>query len=77
MSNRPCSRITCGDPAAATLTFVYVDSMAVLGPLSATSEPHSYDLCQRHAARTTAPQGWQVVRHRVMGDALGEVGFGA
>ena len=77
MSNRPCSRITCSDPATATLTFVYVDSMAVLGPLSTTSEPHSYDLCQRHAARTTAPQGWQVVRHRVMGEALGEVGFGA
>lgn len=77
MSNRPCSRITCADPAAATLTFVYVDSMAVLGPLSATPEPHSYDLCTRHAARTTAPQGWQVVRHRVMGDGLGEVGFGA
>lgn len=68
MSNRPCSRITCSDPAVSTLTFVYSDSMAVLGPLSATHEPHSYDLCGRHSARTTAPQGWQIVRHRVMGE---------
>lgn len=77
MSNRPCSRITCTDPAVATLTFVYADSMAVLGPLSTAHEPHAYDLCDRHAARTSAPQGWQVVRHRVMGDPAGEVGFGA
>lgn len=76
MTNRPCSRIICADPAVATLTFVYADSMAVLGPLSATHEPHGYDLCERHAARTSAPRGWQVVRHRVMGDAAGDVGFG-
>lgn len=60
----------------ATLTYVYADSMAVLGPLSATHEPHTYDLCDRHAQRTTAPKGWQVVRHKVMGDLQGE-GFGA
>ena len=59
------------------MTFVYADSMAVLGPLSAIHEPHTYDLCDRHAERTSAPQGWQVVRHKVMGDVLGEVGFGA
>jgi hypothetical protein len=57
----------------ALLTYVYADSMAVLGPLSHDSEPHSYDLCDRHAARLSAPQGWQIVRHGV----LGEVGFGA
>lgn len=59
------------------MTFVYADSMAVLGPLSGTPDPHSYDLCGRHAQRTSAPQGWQVVRHRVMGDVFGDVGFGA
>ena len=45
-----------------TLTYVYADSMAVLGPLSQTAEPHSYDLCARHAERLSAPRGWQVVR---------------
>ena len=39
--------------------------MAVLGPLALSPEPHSYDLCGRHAERTSAPQGWQVVRHVV------------
>ena len=46
----------------ATLTYVYSDSNAVLGPLAASAEPHSYDLCERHAARLTAPRGWTMVR---------------
>lgn len=70
MSDRPCSRISCSHQAVATLTFVYADAMAVLGPLSASHEPHSYDLCDRHAERTSAPKGWQVVRHKVMGALL-------
>ena len=51
----------------ATLTYDYADAMAVLGPLSYRPEPHSYDLCPRHAERLSAPQGWQVVRHVVVG----------
>lgn len=50
-----------------TLTYVYADSMVVIGPLSQNAEPHSYDLCERHAARSSAPQGWQVIRHSVLG----------
>ncbi len=46
----------------ATLTYVYSDSTAVLGPLATYAEPHSYDLCEAHAARLTAPRGWEVVR---------------
>lgn len=45
-----------------TLTYVYRDSTAVLGPLAAFVEPHCYDLCARHADRMTAPRGWDVVR---------------
>jgi hypothetical protein len=59
---RPCSRQTCRRPAVATLTYVYADSMAVLGPLSGSPEPHSYDLCEVHADRLSAPQGWSVLR---------------
>lgn len=62
-SVRRCSRTGCIDPAVATLTFVYADSTAVVGPLATYSEPHSYDLCERHALRLTAPRGWDVVRH--------------
>lgn len=46
----------------ATLTYVYSDSTAVLGPLAHLAEPHSYDLCSEHAERLTAPRGWEVVR---------------
>ncbi len=47
----------------ATLTYVYADSTAVVGPLAAFAEPHSYDLCEQHAVRLTAPRGWDLVRH--------------
>lgn len=47
----------------ATLTYAYADSTAVVGPLAAYAEPHSYDLCETHAVGLTAPQGWDVVRH--------------
>jgi Protein of unknown function (DUF3499) len=46
----------------ATLTYVYSDSTAVLGPLATYAEPHCYDLCAQHAERLTAPRGWEVVR---------------
>jgi hypothetical protein len=47
----------------ATLTYVYADSTAVVGPLSVTDEPHTYDLCELHALRVTVPRGWDLVRH--------------
>ncbi|MGJ7440285.1 DUF3499 domain-containing protein [Aquipuribacter sp. MA13-6] len=61
-SGRRCSRSGCGQDSVATLTYVYSDSTAVLGPLATYAEPHSYDLCEAHAARLTAPRGWEVVR---------------
>lgn len=60
--SRKCSRTACGRDAVATLTYVYADSVAVLGPLATYAEPHSYDLCDVHAERLTAPRGWEVVR---------------
>ena len=38
-------------------------STAVVGPLAAFVEPHSYDLCEQHARGLTAPRGWEWVRH--------------
>ncbi len=46
----------------ATLTYVYADSTAVLGPLATFAEPHSYDLCADHSERLVAPRGWEVIR---------------
>ena len=34
----------------------------MVGPLATAAEPHSYDLCARHAVHLTAPKGWEVVR---------------
>jgi hypothetical protein len=45
------------------LTYVYADSTAVVGPLAAFAEPHSYDLCEQHARGLTAPRGWDLVRY--------------
>ena len=60
---RRCCRPGCPHYAVATLTFVYSDSTAVIGPLATTHEPHSWDLCVSHAGRITAPRGWELVRH--------------
>lgn len=59
---RRCSRTACGQPAVATLTYVYAESTAVLGPLATYAEPHCYDLCAAHSERLTAPRGWEVLR---------------
>ncbi len=45
------------------MTFVYSDSTAVVGPLATSDEPHSWDLCEAHAVRITAPRNWDLVRH--------------
>jgi len=45
-----------------TLTYIYADSTAVLGPLATFSEPHSYDLCETHGKRLTVPNGWNVIK---------------
>ena len=60
---RSCSRSGCARSAVATLTYVYSDSTAVVGPLATFAEPHSYDLCEEHAVRLTVPRGWEVMRH--------------
>ncbi|WP_424807575.1 DUF3499 domain-containing protein [Rhodococcus sp. 27YEA15] len=62
-SLRRCCRPGCKNPAVATLTYVYSDSTAVVGPLATVAEPHSWDLCDTHGSRITAPKGWELVRH--------------
>ena len=71
MTARTCSKVACSRDAVATLTYDYADSMVVLGPLSLAHEPHTYDLCAIHADRLSAPKGWHVVRHQVIGKPQG------
>jgi hypothetical protein len=62
VNSRCCSRTACKQPPVYTLTYVYKDSTAVLGPLAVYVDPHSWDLCEMHAARLVVPRGWDVVR---------------
>jgi hypothetical protein len=55
----------------ATLTYVYSDQTAVLGPLATYAEPHAYDLCDAHSDRLSAPRGWEVLRLAPDPNALG------
>ncbi|MCX6450493.1 MAG: DUF3499 domain-containing protein [Actinobacteria bacterium] len=59
---RFCSRAGCRQLATKTLTYIYSDSTAVLGPLATFAEPHAYDLCIQHSARMSAPVGWTVIK---------------
>lgn len=54
-----------------TLTYIYADSTAVLGPLATYSEPHSYDLCEAHGKRLTVPNGWTVIKEESSQAGLG------
>jgi hypothetical protein len=54
----------------ATLTYSYVDSTVVLGPLGTHAEPHAYDLCVEHTDRLTVPRGWEVLRLELRSEDL-------
>lgn len=71
LAGRPCSRVSCRAAATMTLTYIYADSRAVLGPIATFSEPHAYDLCERHAARLTVPNGWTVEREAISSEGVG------
>jgi len=59
---RGCSRAGCRTVATMTLTYIYAESMAVVGPLATFSEPHAYDLCATHGERLKVPHGWSVIK---------------
>lgn len=61
--SRTCSRSGCRKIAIKTLTYIYADSTAVLGPLATYAEPHAYDLCEAHSEKMTVPMGWTVLQH--------------
>lgn len=68
---RGCSRGGCRRKAVMTLTYVYADSVAVVGPLATFAEPHAYDLCEIHGDRLTVPNGWNVIRQERTGTEPG------
>lgn len=68
---RGCSRAGCRTQATMTLTYVYAESTAVVGPLATYSEPHAYDLCAVHGARLKVPHGWNVIKQELDGQIQG------
>ena len=68
---RGCSRASCRRMATMTLTYIYAESVAVVGPLATYSEPHAYDLCEIHAERLTVPNGWEVIRAAITDNQSG------
>ena len=64
-TGRGCSRATCRAMATMTLTYIYADSTAVLGPLATFAEPHAYDLCEFHARKLIVPNGWSVIKEEI------------
>ncbi len=55
---RACVRPGCGRRATTTLRFDYSERTVMLDPLGPDTTPGEYDLCLRHAARSTPPTGW-------------------
>src|SRR6202008_4977277 len=60
---RRCCRPGCPNYADATLTFVYSDSTAVVGPLATSPEADLWDLCVANPGRIAALSGLELVRH--------------
>jgi len=68
---RACSRVGCRSFAMMTLTYIYAESTAVVGPLATYSEPHAYDLCATHGERLKVPHGWNVIKQELTGNEPG------
>lgn len=62
--HRQCSRPGCAAPAEATLSYQYGRSLVWLEDLASERDPHNYDLCHRHAARLSVPNGWRLEDRR-------------
>lgn len=66
---RQCSRPGCGNQAIATLRYDYAARTATINHLEPGDDPHSWDLCERHLARQTVPEGWGLERAEGVGVA--------
>jgi len=62
---RQCSRTGCAEEAIATLSYQYARSLVWVDELAPERDPHAYDLCQRHTARLSVPNGWRLEDRRV------------
>jgi hypothetical protein len=68
---RQCSRTGCADAATVTLSYRYDRALVWLEQLSGERDPHSYDLCARHARRVSVPRGWALEDRRQLVTSFG------
>jgi len=50
-----------------TLTYQYRVAVVWLDDLTGEREPHGYDLCARHSAKLSVPNGWRLEDRRPVG----------
>jgi hypothetical protein len=62
--NRQCSRSGCAQAATSTLSYQYGRAIVWLDDLTVSRDPHDYDLCERHTARLSVPNGWRLEDRR-------------
>ena len=58
------SRAAHPQPASSTLSYQYGRAIVWLDDLTASREPHDYDLCERHTDRLSVPNGWRLEDRR-------------
>ena len=68
VSHRRCSKPTCSQVAAATVTLDYEGSTVAVGLLAPDYAGEGYDLCETHARRLTPAHGWRLIRHVELSD---------
>jgi len=62
---RQCARPGCSEPATATFGYDYTDRTVWLDYVADEEHPATYDLCRRHSAGLTVPNGWALSDRRV------------
>ena len=65
-SNRPCSRPNCMEQAINSVKHFYDGKRIIMTPLTPTKDRDAQDLCAKHVANYTGPEGWTLVNKLVM-----------
>jgi len=64
--SRQCAKPGCNSAANATLEYDYGNRNAWVERLSEEAHPMTHDLCDRHAASLSVPQGWHLEDRRIV-----------
>lgn len=61
---RPCAKMRCEEPAAATVALRYAERVVWIRDLLPRRDPNLLDLCAGHADRLTPPLYWRRLDER-------------